>query len=76
MVATRSPVGGSQGHYGGGLVGGATQANTTVPSWSDREQKGKKVSEMGDFQAYGGPQGSGGLEVDLGIYGGERRMVG
>ena len=55
MVSSRGAGEGSNGQYGGGLVGVADQAEMKGPSWSDREDQGKGVRDMGTFRVDGGP---------------------
>ena len=66
VVATRGSVGGSQGHAGGGLMGGTDKEEMVVqPSWRNREQRVKLLRDMVVVQVDGGPQGSDGLECEL-----------
>ena len=76
MAETRGAKGGYQGHTSECLMVGVDQAETTGPSWSDREHRWKLVRDMGDVQVYVGPQGSGGLVGKLCLDGDKRRKTG
>ena len=76
MVETRGAGGGSQGHTNGVLVGITDHAETTGPSWSNRERQGGLLRDMGDIQVDGGPKGSVGLVGWMGINSGKRRRQG